>query len=329
VLAVVFTFFALTSDLLYNHYNLRHQNKQAARKRSVHSASGDASSTHLGRWSSGNPSRGQSLPEHDARVQSETSTPYEQSSEPTWSQEAGTEAVAASGAASSRPGLWRASSALRSTDSLSIPLLQESMPGNPEYNGDGITNERDYLRLPRPLLSDSRRQRKTSASVVSTVGHGSLFSTESLRAYAFRTTDPILATGTRFWAGCTLVNISKGLLWSLAITGMHYIGIWALQVPNGACILERHFVILSAFISWFVCVVGAILMAHMEMHIGRQLLFAVIATVGVATMHFTGRYGYNASTSAKADRRAKACVLPRLSPVNRQQAPGVTLQSSP
>lgn len=88
--------------------------------------------------------------------------------------------------------------------------------------------------------------------------------------------------------GCTSVNICKGFLWSLAITSMHYVGITALRIPDGYFTLNPALVIVSALISWIVCLVGVILMANMETQIGQQLLFSAVASMGVAAMHFTG-----------------------------------------
>ena len=69
---------------------------------------------------------------------------------------------------------------------------------------------------------------------------------------------------------------------------MHYVGLLGLKVPNGFVIFNPGFVILSAIISWVVCLAGCVLMGSMETRIQQQLLFAVVATAGVAAMHFTG-----------------------------------------
>lgn len=97
-----------------------------------------------------------------------------------------------------------------------------------------------------------------------------------------------VATAEALWKGLTMRNIIRGFLWSLAITSMHYVGIAALQVPDGHYKLQPFLVLLSALISWVVCLVGVILMAQMETHLGQQCFFSVVATLGVAAMHFTG-----------------------------------------
>jgi NO-binding membrane sensor protein with MHYT domain len=69
---------------------------------------------------------------------------------------------------------------------------------------------------------------------------------------------------------------------------MHYAGLVALNIPSGYCTLNYALVLLSGIISWFVCIVGCILMSHMETHLDQQILFSITATTGVAAMHFTG-----------------------------------------
>lgn len=135
-------------------------------------------------------------------------------------------------------------------------------------------------------LSSSRRSSSLFGSSSSSHGLGSLMN------MAYRTSVPaknaFIATAEALYYGFTYKNITRGFVWSLAITSMHYVGIVALEVPNGHITLNPVFVILSAFISWVVCIIGAILMVAMEAHISQQLLFSVVGTTGVAAMHFTG-----------------------------------------
>ncbi|KAL8716225.1 MAG: hypothetical protein Q9220_000130 [cf. Caloplaca sp. 1 TL-2023] len=109
---------------------------------------------------------------------------------------------------------------------------------------------------------------------------------------AYQTTAPaknaFVATGERLYSGCTIRNILKGFLWSLAITSMHYVGILALRVPEGHVTFNAGLVVLSAIISWIVCLVGCILISKIEIHLAQQLLFSAVASTGVAAMHFTG-----------------------------------------
>ena len=109
---------------------------------------------------------------------------------------------------------------------------------------------------------------------------------------AYRSTSPaknaFIGTGEALYAGCTRRNIAKGFMWSLAITSMHYVGITALRIPQGDFTLEPPLVILSGLISWVVCLIGCVLMSQIETHLTQQFLFALVACTGVAAMHFTG-----------------------------------------
>jgi NO-binding membrane sensor protein with MHYT domain len=88
--------------------------------------------------------------------------------------------------------------------------------------------------------------------------------------------------------GLTFVNVTKGFVWSIALTNMHFMGVKALVIPDGFVALSPARVILCALISWSVCCVGVILMAGMEVNIKQQVLFSVVAATGVAAVHFSG-----------------------------------------
>jgi signal transduction histidine kinase len=92
------------------------------------------------------------------------------------------------------------------------------------------------------------------------------------------------------YSGSTHRNFGKGFLWSLAITSMHYAGLFALHVPSGYLKFNPWLVILSALISWTVCTMGCILMAEMETNLPQQILFSVVASTGVGAMHITGMF---------------------------------------
>jgi hypothetical protein len=125
------------------------------------------------------------------------------------------------------------------------------------------------------------------SSSTSTFGLGSIVNIAYLTASPAK--NIFLVTGETVYLGLTPKNITKGFAWSLAITSMHYAGIGALNIPSGYYTLNYSWVALSAMISWLVCVVGCILMSHMETHLGQQFLFSIAATAGVTSMHFTGK----------------------------------------
>lgn len=137
--------------------------------------------------------------------------------------------------------------------------------------------------------SDYSSTRRGSNATGSSSGYLGLSSAMGMVYRRGTTTgNAFVRTGKALYAGCTIRNIAKGLFWSIAITSMHYVGIRGLRIPNGFFHLSPTLVLASGLISWAVCVVGVILMADMETHLLQQLLFSAVATTGVAAMHFTG-----------------------------------------
>ena len=174
---------------------------------------------------------------------------------------------------------------------LEFPAVETSiLPGNSKPHPDPILPDHagSTMDFAESSAHSALRRSPSRRSSNSTTLQG--FS--SIMNMAFRSTSPaknaFVATWEALFAGCTRKNIVKAFLWSVAITGMHYTGIFALEIPNGYCTLNYFLVFLSGMISWCVCVVGCILMPQMETHLTRQFLFSSVATLGVAAMHFTG-----------------------------------------
>ena len=145
--------------------------------------------------------------------------------------------------------------------------------------------------------SFSRRQSDTT-SETSSFGLGMLHSIKSVKRTGRR--NPLIAMPLALWNGLTIRVMIKGFFWSIAITSMHYAGILALEVPEGGCTFHFGLVALSSIISWVVCTAGSILMASMETYLIQQILFAIIATLGVAAMHFTGMAAVQFWSNAEA-----------------------------
>lgn len=170
---------------------------------------------------------------------------------------------------------------------LPVQSLECIIPTRVESSGSstGFPGFPTFQRRP----SDQSISRRSDSFMGST---HSAYGLSNIMNLAYRGTSPaknaFIATGEALYAGCTRRNIIKGFLWSLAITSMHYVGIAALRIPHGDFTLEPPLVILSGLISWIVCLVGCILMSQIETHLAQQFLFAVVACTGVAAMHFTG-----------------------------------------
>jgi signal transduction histidine kinase len=108
-----------------------------------------------------------------------------------------------------------------------------------------------------------------------------------------------------FFQGLTRRSIGKGFLWSLAVSGMHYCGMLSLKIPGqGYLTFNWWLVLLSALISWMVCTIGCVLMDHMETQLGQQILFSIIAAAGVAAMHWTGMWATTFWSYAKPQEHA-------------------------
>jgi NO-binding membrane sensor protein with MHYT domain len=203
-------------------------------------------------------------------------------------------------------------------DSAPVPENHQFPPSLARQNSTGSTSTRKISTLPvlgssnHSLIrhSDDNQElgnadsttdftdsgdHSTSGRSSSLLGSSSTstFALSSIVNIAYLTTSPakniFFLTGETLHLGCTWKNITKGFVWSLAITSMHYAGINALRIPSGYCTLNYAFVALSGVISWLVCIVGCILMSQMETHLGQQFLFSIAATTGVAAMHFTGK----------------------------------------
>ncbi|KAL8991911.1 MAG: hypothetical protein Q9169_007540, partial [Polycauliona sp. 2 TL-2023] len=251
-LAVFFTFAALASDILWE--KVRHSSTRRRRKRSTHAVYRD---TLLAEDAS-EPLMPNSWEDEEPPSTGESST-----LQPTQSSDQDDQ--------SSRPGLGKPSN------------------GRPILGKRTSSTTNGFATQPRRSSSigsqDSARSSFTSTSHSST-------GLRDILNIAVQTTAPaknaFVATGERLYTGSTSKNILKGFLWSLAITGMHYVGIVALKIPQGHLTLNPSLVILSALISWVVCLVGCILISKIEVHLTQQLLFAVVASTGVAAMHFTG-----------------------------------------
>jgi NO-binding membrane sensor protein with MHYT domain len=163
------------------------------------------------------------------------------------------------------------------------PDLEPLLPDD----ADSSTGRSESQRRSSSDPSTSRHSSSIMGSSSSSLGLGNFLN------IAYRGTAPaknaFIATGETLYHGFTWINVVKGFCWSLAITSMHYVGIFALYIPEGYSKFNALLVVVSAAISWVVCIIGCILMPQMETHLSQQLLFTVVATSGVAAMHFTGK----------------------------------------
>ena len=302
VLAVLFTFAALASDLLWDTYmRSRRRNYRALRRERIASAS-----TKHAKLNARDPSserllepieeeeedEGYDQDEDDSQSTLFPKRPSEQYRSGTFKPDTLPETPPISPQPIRDPGhkllgLHPDGSTEQTPTKLSDQSPERITPTRVESSesSTGFPGFPRYQRRPSDQ-SISHRSDSFTGSTHSSYGLSNLVN------LAYRSTSPaknaFIGTGEALYAGCTSRNIIKGFLWSLAITSMHYVGIAALRIPQGDFTLEPPLVILSGLISWVVCLVGCILMSRIETHLQQQFLFAIVACTGVAAMHFTG-----------------------------------------
>lgn len=315
ILAVLFTFAALASDLLWDTYmRSRRRSYRALRRERTTSSSAKSS-----KFSARDPSSERLLdPIEEEEEDDVDGDGEEENEEEGYGQDV---EDSQSTLVSKHPSEQDRNGAFQDTPPETPPVSpQTTLHRDPGHKLLGLhlndsaveTPTKHSIQTPEPTTptrvesSDSsngfpgfpRYQRRSSEQSISRRSDSFMGSTHSsyglsnIMNLAYRGTSPaknaFVATGEALYAGSTRRNIIKGFLWSLAITSMHYVGIAALRIPKGDFTLEAPFVVLSALISWIVCLVGCILMSRIETHLAQQFLFAVVACIGVAAMHFTG-----------------------------------------
>ena len=156
-------------------------------------------------------------------------------------------------------------------------------PSSSEIDSDGAADSESYLAT-NSYAGSSRRSSSFGMSSASAMGLGGLMSMKRYRIDPDISANPFVAIYEALLAGLSIRNVVKGLFWAIAITSMHYVGIRGLKIPQGYVSFNPFLVLLSGVICWVVCVVGCILIGEIETHLGQQLLFSAVATCGVAAM---------------------------------------------
>ena len=271
ILAVTFTFAALASDLLFERYRRGRHRRGHLRKRS-RIRRGSIADPYSGSWdNSPKPHLEEGEQEEgDYSDHAEDSEVYGLLQESSPESDAGSTVLASN-----------------DPESPTNPL-NSAAHGDPANEFPALSPATSLTDMSRPSSTFTESGRSSSFMGSSHSSHA----LANIMNIAHRSTAPagnaFIATGEALYTGCTLKNLLKGFLWSLAITGMHYVGIAALKVPHGYLTLNPFLVILSGLISWVVCFVGVILMSRIETRLTQQFLFSIVASTGVAAMHFTG-----------------------------------------
>jgi NO-binding membrane sensor protein with MHYT domain len=308
MLAVVFTFAAIASDLLWNSYNRARKSGRPMRtKKSTRNASfnwlssntrdTDASEALLDPFEQEDEepsdSRRDLEPEHSSRYTLSQRLPLEVAENAVL--DAGNSPDSRFTAQTNiqidpaQPSLFL-SLDNKSLAETRVKDFEHTLELRAERSDDTISELRMTESLQR--TSDDRANPRRSSSIMGSSSSkfkmSNIMSLNSYRKSSSSTKNAIIV----MYIGFTRRNLIKGFLWSLAITGMHYVGVLALHIPKGHLIFNPILVALSGLISWIVCLTGCILMPQMEVHLLQQFLFSIVATGGVAAMHFTGMVVY-------------------------------------
>ena len=271
ILAVFFTFAALASDLLWETYTRRRRKTHRSKKRGPKKKFGDRAGSSSGPWVNGTTSQSDVIQQEDGYKSDEEDFTENDGLLRERSPQTGRRSLPRTESVSNAQNQSM-------TTTINGTSTQKSIALSPTVSAAETSR-------PSSEYSESRRSSLTGST------HGSHGLT-SIMNIANRSAAPaknaFIATGEALYVGCTRRNIVKGFLWSLAVSGMHYVGIAALRIPKGYYTLNPFLVVLSGLICWVVCLVGVILMSRIESHLTQQFLFSVVASVGVAAMHFTG-----------------------------------------
>jgi hypothetical protein len=182
-------------------------------------------------------------------------------------------------------------------------------PPSSEMDSDGAADSESY-EATLSYAESSRRSSSFGMSSASAMGLGGLLSMKRYRRDPDISANPFVAIYEALLAGLSIRNVAKGFFWAIAITSMHYVGIRGLEIPQGYVSLNPFLVLLSGVICWVVCVVGCILIGEIETHLGQQMLFSAVATCGVAAMREYHSCFIAGELLLKLIQISQACELP-------------------
>ncbi|KAF2428602.1 hypothetical protein EJ08DRAFT_321197 [Tothia fuscella] len=297
VLAVLFTFGALSTDLIQQHWwNPRRAKLDA--ERGPPALVDDSLSSDLGSMHSTEPLLGpfQNLFQSPNGSNASTSTPI-RSPSIDMDRYTSTDTSKSDARATRHPkGKHRSESMIRRM----LDPLAKTNTGRFDYTEPQSTTE-----------PPDRFSRESTLYKISTVGDESQWGGPFYDPNHAPVGNVLVSTAQAVLGGFTLPNMTKAFIWSLGLTNMHFMGVKALNIPGGYVSLDPLRVILCGTISWSACCVGVILMAGMEVNITQQLLFSVISAAGVAAKHFTGMYACSFwSSEAPSSKRGYPIELP-------------------
>ncbi|KAA1119108.1 hypothetical protein PGT21_015358 [Puccinia graminis f. sp. tritici] len=113
------------------------------------------------------------------------------------------------------------------------------------------------------------------------------------------------------WSGLRFPTLVRATVWATAIALMHYLGIKAIDIPNGRIILSPIHIAFSAALGLVGSTLGCIVM-DLELDLSGQLFCATLLSLSVFAFHYSGIFGMQIISSSQAlyEQRHRAGVQP-------------------
>ena len=172
---------------------------------------------------------------------------------------------------------------------LERPMFSPKLPYLPNPD-EGVGSDNDSTTQVSNEIDSSEWSSSLngSSSTISQLGMGRFTSIRTRRQTKRTRSNPFITTARTLSKGLTLRNMTEAFIWSMALSGMHYVGVNSLQIPDGYITLNPWLVALSVFLGFATCFIGCVLFGEMETDLAQQVLFSVVAALGVGALHFTG-----------------------------------------
>ncbi|OAV92344.1 hypothetical protein, variant [Puccinia triticina 1-1 BBBD Race 1] len=113
------------------------------------------------------------------------------------------------------------------------------------------------------------------------------------------------------WSGLRLSALVRATVWATAIALMHYLGIKAIDIPNGRIVLSPIHIGFSAGLGLLGSTLGCIVM-DLELDLSGQLVCATLLSLSVFAFHYSGVASMQIISSSRSlyEQRHRSGVLP-------------------
>ncbi|KNZ49071.1 hypothetical protein VP01_522g3 [Puccinia sorghi] len=113
------------------------------------------------------------------------------------------------------------------------------------------------------------------------------------------------------WSGLRLSTLVRATVWATAIALMHYLGIQAIDIPQGRIVLSPIHVAFSAALGFCGSTLGCLVM-DLELDLSGQLLCATLMSLSVFAFHYSSVFGMQIISTPQSlnEQGHRAGVLP-------------------